>query len=162
MGTVSKGASGEKAACIHDLVDFSAWLPQDVAAAPPPYRHPRARTPPRDVHHLTGYDMTHVSSKRSETLRSHDSGILLTVAKCYMVKQRSTAASSIGLEIQIQTKPTSTYIPHNCWQDPAFHGHPKLSYDYGSFVGCSYKDCKGALIEVLKLQCEGPRSLPEA
>ena len=25
------------------------------------------------------------------------------------------------------------------WQDPTFHGHPTLSYNYGSFDGCSYK-----------------------
>ena len=24
------------------------------------------------------------------------------------------------------------------WQDPTFHGHPTLNYNYGSFDGCSY------------------------
>ena len=26
------------------------------------------------------------------------------------------------------------------WQDPTFHGHPTLNYNYGSFDGCSYRD----------------------
>ena len=25
------------------------------------------------------------------------------------------------------------------WQDPTFHGHPTLNYNYGSFDGCSYE-----------------------
>ena len=26
------------------------------------------------------------------------------------------------------------------WQDPTFHGHPTLNYNYGSFLGCSCQD----------------------
>ena len=32
------------------------------------------------------------------------------------------------------------------WQDPTFHGHPTLNYNYGSFDGCSYVPCYTATL----------------